>query len=291
MAPQPSSPAGGLLRVLRTTRVAPAAPALPERALPLLFLEAMWLDAQPVERVFIYHLGPDVDANTNRYKLHYQPGHGVAFTVAELDGVEGVDELATDEPRELAKIAPLVPEIPKGGAVLALKATPPIIDRTLICDRKDMHDAFASPDNEVKELIRSPDAGKLVATFTLSRAHLQGVKDDVAAEAARRGVLPFRCTSTVATYGLTWLCFVRTVAESKAAEEDAHLVFSVDHRSRLEPRVPDKYFGNCVGPAFPTAPKKGLTAGTIADGVYTACAAVAAAVDEAVRGEDGYWET
>uniref|UniRef100_A0A0D9V0U5 Uncharacterized protein n=1 Tax=Leersia perrieri TaxID=77586 RepID=A0A0D9V0U5_9ORYZ len=365
--------AGGI-RVLRTTRVAPAPPAgkpeLPERALPLLFLDAMWLRALPVERVFFYRLGPDdddVDAVlsrlveslpralhafyplagrvhltpgvTNRYELHYQPGDGVALTVAELDGVEGVDELATDEPRELAKITRLVPEIPKGGAVVALQATvlpplrrglaigvavhhsacdgvgsthflhtwaaacagdwpkppePPVIDRTLIRDRKDMHDSFVSPDNEAKVLLTSPDVGKLVASFTLSRAHLQSVKDAVAAETARRGVPPFRCTSTDATYGLIWLCFQRAGAESVAAEKDdgrvAHGVFAVDHRSHLEPRVPDKYFGNCIGPAFPAAPKKDLTAGTIADGVFTACAAVAAAVDEAVRAEPLYWE-
>uniref|UniRef100_A0A0D9VG18 Uncharacterized protein n=1 Tax=Leersia perrieri TaxID=77586 RepID=A0A0D9VG18_9ORYZ len=243
MAPPPAPAEAGGIRILRTTRVAPATPAgdpeLPERALPLLFLDAMWLRALPVERVFFYHLGPDdddVDAVlsrlveslpralhafyplagrvrltpgvTNRYELHYQPGDGVAFTVAELDGVEGVDELATDEPRELAKITRLVPEIPKGGAVVALQATvlpplrrglaigvsvhhsacdgvgsthflhtwaaacaggwaklpePPVIDRTLIRDRKDMHDSFLSPYNEANDLLTSPEVGKLVA--------------------------------------------------------------------------------------------------------------------------------
>ncbi|KAB8087308.1 hypothetical protein EE612_011393 [Oryza sativa] len=159
MASQPAAHAAGL-RVLRTTRVAPAPPAgepaLPERALPLMFMDAMWLRAQPVERVFFYRLGPGDDddggvdavlsrmeeslpraihafyplasrirptpSETNRYELLYQLGDGVAFTVAEHDGV-GVDELATDEPRELAKIAPLVPELPEGGAVLALQVT------------------------------------------------------------------------------------------------------------------------------------------------------------------------
>uniref|UniRef100_A0A0E0G6P3 Uncharacterized protein n=1 Tax=Oryza nivara TaxID=4536 RepID=A0A0E0G6P3_ORYNI len=157
MAPPPAAHAAGL-RVLRTTRVAPAPPAgepaLPKRALPLIFMDVMWLRAQPVERVFFYRLGPDDDVDavlsrmeeslpraihafyplagrvrptpgeTNRYELLYQPGDGVAFTVAEHDGVGvGVDELATDEPRELAKIAPLVPELPEGGAELALQVT------------------------------------------------------------------------------------------------------------------------------------------------------------------------
>uniref|UniRef100_A0A0E0NF09 Uncharacterized protein n=1 Tax=Oryza rufipogon TaxID=4529 RepID=A0A0E0NF09_ORYRU len=371
MASQPAAHAAGL-RVLRTTRVAPAPPAgepaLPERALPLMFMDAMWLRAQPVERVFFYRLGPGDDdddggvdavlsrmeeslpraihafyplasrirptpSETNRYELLYQLGDGVAFTVAEHDGV-GVDELATDEPRELAKIAPLVPELPEGGAVLALQVTVlppkrrglalgvivhhsacdgvgsthflhtwaaacagdrklpelPVIDRTLIRDVPDRHDEFAAPTNEAKELFKAPDAGKFVATFTLSREHLQSVKDAVAGEAARRGVPPPRCTSLVAMYGLMWHCYRRARRDDggRAAAAAAHFIFPVDHRSRLVPRVPDKYLGNCVGPGFASAPEEELA--DAAGGVFTACAAVAVAIDEAVRGEPAYWE-
>ncbi|EAY85871.1 hypothetical protein OsI_07232 [Oryza sativa Indica Group] len=373
MAPPPAAHAAGL-RVLRTTRVAPAPPAgepaLPKRALPLIFMDVMWLRAQPVERVFFYRLGPDDDVDavlsrmeeslpraihafyplagrvrptpgeTNRYELLYQPGDGVAFTVAEYDGVGvGVDELATDEPRELAKIAPLVPELPEGGTELALQVTvlppkrrglalgvivhhsacdgvgsthflhtwaaacagdrklpePPVIDRTLIRDVPEMHDEFAAPTNEAKDLFKAPDAGKFLATFTLSREHLQGVKDAVAAEAARRGVPPPRCTSLVAMYGLMWHCYRRARRESDnggsgRAAAAAHFIFSVDHRSRLVPRVPDKYLGNCVGPGFVSAPEEELAGAAVAGGVFTACAAVAAAIDEAVRGEPAYWE-
>ena len=376
MASQPAAHAAGL-RVLRTTRVAPAPPAgepsLPERALPLIFMDAGCLHAQPVERVFFYRLGPcdddDVDAvlsrmeeslpraihafyplagrvrptpgETNRYELLYQPGDGVAFTVAEHDGVGvGVDELAdTDEPREVARIATFVPELPKGGAVLALQVTvlppdrrglalgvtvhhsacdgvssthflhtwaaacagdrvlpePPVIDRTIIRDRNDMYDAFASPASEAKHAFDSPDvAGKLLATFTLSRQQLQNVKDAVAGEAARRGVAPPRCTSLVATLGLTWLCFRRAGPDGEdgpRGDGRAHLVVPGDHRARLEPRVPEKYLGNCIGPGFATAHETELaTTTTTADGLFTACAAVAAGIDEAVRGEPTYWE-
>uniref|UniRef100_J3LCX7 Uncharacterized protein n=1 Tax=Oryza brachyantha TaxID=4533 RepID=J3LCX7_ORYBR len=238
-------------------------------------MDVLWLSAPPVERVFFYRLRPgdgDVDAvlsrleeslsralhtfyplagrvgatpgEANRYELLYKPGDGVAFTVAEHDGAGvGVDELATDELRELAKITPFVPKLPKGGAVLALQATvlppkrrglalgvtvhhsacdgvgsthflhtwaaacagdrampkPPVMDRTLIRDRNNMLDVFVSPTNEAKELFTAPVAGKLLATFTLSRELLQGVKDAVAGEAARRSVPAPRCTSLVAT--------------------------------------------------------------------------------------------
>ncbi|BAF08771.1 Os02g0484200 [Oryza sativa Japonica Group] len=151
-------PRGGSFRVLRTARVAPSSPdgvpSLRQRAVPLTFLDAMWLPTPPVDRVFLYRLGAaddDVDAvlsrladslsrvlhvfyplagrlrltpgKTNRYELFYQPGDAVAFTVAEHDDGVGVDELAADDPREVAKIAPLAPELPDGGAVLAVQAT------------------------------------------------------------------------------------------------------------------------------------------------------------------------
>ncbi len=374
MASQPAAHAAGL-RVLRTTRVAPAPPAgepsLPERALPLIFMDAGCLHAQPVERVFFYRLGPcdddDVDAvlsrmeeslpraihafyplagrvrptpgETNRYELLYQPGDGVAFTVAEHDGVGvGVDELATDEPRELAKIASFVPELPEGGAVLALQVTvlppnhrglavgvivhhsacdgvgsthflhtwaaacagdrmlpePPVIDRTLIRDLPNMHHEITSSTNEAKDLFKAPDAGKLLdvlATFTLSKELLQGVKDAVAGEAARRGVPPPRCTSHVAMYGLMWHCYRRARRDDGGrAAAAAHFIFAVDHRARLVPRVPDKYLGNCVGPGFASAPEEELAVADAAGGVFTACATVAAAIDEAVRGELAYRE-
>ncbi|CAM0912798.1 unnamed protein product [Alopecurus aequalis] len=369
-------------RVLRTSVVAPSPSSggtnLPEHSLPLTYLDAMWLHTSPVERVFFFHHahvhGGTVDAllfnlqdslskalrsfyplagrlrpttgNPNRYELHYQPGDGVSFTVAEYDHV-GVDELATDRPTELAKIAPLVQPLPEGGAVLALQATllhrrglsigvtvhhaacdgacsthflhtwaalaaassgvsavpePPVIGRTFVQDRDDLYDAFAAPrpyrDSDGK-LVRSPDAAdKLLATFSLSEEHLRSIKDTVAHEAARRGVspLPPRRTSIAATYGFIWHCYYRVKQSggegdsSGASSDRAYAVFAADHRTRLDPPVPARYLGNCVGLCFASASKKELlTAG----GLFAACSAVAAAIDEAVRRSDdgrGCWD-
>ncbi|KAL5230658.1 hypothetical protein ABZP36_029434 [Zizania latifolia] len=199
----------------------------------------------------------------NKYELFYQPGDSVVFTVAEYDGV-GVDELATNDPREVTKITQFLPNLPEGDAVLALQVTvplperrglslgvtvhhsacdgvgsthflhtwatacagakvppePPVIDRTVIHDRKEIHDVFTSPMNDAKELFKSR-------------------------------------------------------------------LFAADLRTRLEPTVPGKYLGNCVGPSFALAPKKELTA-TDAGGLFTACATVAAAIDEVVRAQPPY---
>lgn len=145
--PSPPQP-----RVLESTVVAP--PPAPETSLPLTFFDVYWLNSPPVERLFFYRLTPGPDGvpsaiisslrsslshalrayfplagrlrlmpgTADRYELHYRPGDGVGFTVAEY--AADVDELAADGPREVARILPLVPPLSAGvGPVLALQAT------------------------------------------------------------------------------------------------------------------------------------------------------------------------
>ncbi|GJN04762.1 hypothetical protein PR202_ga22334 [Eleusine coracana subsp. coracana] len=50
----------------------------------------------------------------------------------------------------------------------------------------------------------------------------------------------------------------------------------------MSPPVPEKYLGNCVGPALAIASKAELTQQPGAGGVFAACAAVAAGIAEAV---------
>uniref|UniRef100_A0ACD6AMB2 Uncharacterized protein n=1 Tax=Avena sativa TaxID=4498 RepID=A0ACD6AMB2_AVESA len=145
------------LTLLDSVLVAPSAPAPETASLPLTFFDVFWLNSTPVERVFFYRLTSDDAAGAgdgitailsnlrtslsralgvfyplagrlrlapgtdDRHQLHYQQGDSVTFAVAEYD--VDVDDLATDEPREVAKILPLVPTLPAGGAVLAVQAT------------------------------------------------------------------------------------------------------------------------------------------------------------------------
>ncbi|XP_066351469.1 zinc finger A20 and AN1 domain-containing stress-associated protein 4-like [Miscanthus floridulus] len=109
------------------------------------------------------------------------------------------------------------------------------------------------------ELFKAP-ADQLLATFTVSKDDMQRVKDAMAAEAARRGVALPRCTSLVATLGFVWSCYLRAKDDTKATATSAArtsgdraracLLFPVDHRSRMKPPLPDKYLGNCFGPAL-----------------------------------------
>ncbi|RCV31072.1 LOW QUALITY PROTEIN: hypothetical protein SETIT_6G147300v2 [Setaria italica] len=335
------------LRAIDTTLVppSPTGSVLPESSLPLTFFDTLWLPFPPVERLFLYRLAPGADvpailsnlkdalsralsafyplagrlvltpSTSNRYELHYRPGDGVAFTVAEYDvgggmGVDGIDGLGTDEPREVARIAPLVPALPAAlGRRRARRATlllparrglaigvavhhaavdgsssthflhtwaassctpppppPPVIDRSLLPD------AFFQVMSTTGTIeVGQMPADQLLATFTLSKDDLQRVKDAVAAEAARCGVAPPRCTSLVAALGFVWSCYHRAKeATSSSSTPMASagvdgctccLIFPVDHRSRMSPPLPDKYLGNCVGPAFAVAPKDALAGG------------------------------
>ncbi|XP_047092334.1 malonyl-CoA:anthocyanidin 5-O-glucoside-6''-O-malonyltransferase-like [Lolium rigidum] len=353
-----------ILSVLETTLVAPspsAGAALPESSLPLTFFDILWLTSPPVERrrVFFYRLTADADVATilsnlqaslsqalhayyplagrlrlkpgtaDRYELHYRPGDGVTFTVAEYsnDGAD-FDELATDEPKKVAKIAPLAPTLPEGGALLALQATvlrgglaigvavhhaacdgasstrflhawsaagtgaangppPPITDRAVVNDPNGrLYDFFvkAMPTADQMERVKLSD-DQLFATFTLSKEDIQRVKEVVAAEAARRGAAPPRCSSLVATFGFIWSCYQRAKddAGSNNGDRPTYLCFPVDHRSRMKPPVPNEYLGNCVGAALHAAPEDQL-AEAGAGGIFVACTAVAAAIQEAVGG-------
>ncbi|CAO1947929.1 unnamed protein product [Urochloa humidicola] len=359
--PAGASSSSPRVRVHDTTLVAPS-PSPPETSLPLTFFDIFWINSPPVERLLFYRLGPDADVaaiisnlkaslheaihafyplagrlrltpgTSDRYELHYCPGDGVTLNVAECDADDEADieSLTTDEPREVAKIAKLVPPLPKGGGVLALQATllsarrglaigvtvhhaacdgsnsthflhtwaaacsgvvearrppPPVIDRTLLTDPRGMYDVFsqALPSTDEMEFVKM-SSDQLFATFNLSKDDLQLIKDAVADEAARRGVAPPRCSSLVATFGFVWSCYERA-KESCGSGKDgpmAYLIFPVDHRSRMNPPLPDKYFGNCVGPAFGKVPMIEIQAEG-AGGLFIASAVVASAINEAVR--------
>ncbi|XP_071684007.1 phenolic glucoside malonyltransferase 1-like [Lolium perenne] len=343
------------LSVLESAVAAPSPPA-PETAcsLPLNFFDVFCLNSPPVERVFFYRLTPGTgdDITTilsnlksslskalgvfypladrlrltpgtdDRYELHYQPGDGVTFTVAEYDG--DVDELAEDETRrEVAKILPLVPPLQVGvGPVLTVQATVLRGGRGLAvslalhhaaCDgassTRFLHTWAAAagtgtgaPPATVMDrtLVDDPSGGrplyKLRSTDEMEYVKMADdqlvatftlSKEDVQrvkdAVGAAAGARPPRCTSLVATFGFIWLSYQR--AKDDAASNGGETYFScpIDQRSRMKPDpIPDEYFGNCVGAAMQAAPKNQLAAAG-SDGLLAACTAVAAAIERAVR--------
>ncbi|KAM0850410.1 hypothetical protein ACQ4PT_053102 [Festuca glaucescens] len=371
--------AAGNLRVIDADVVTPS-DDLPARSLPLTFFDVKWLRPPPVQRLFLYRLDHQhhhgsvqqlvsdlrrslsmvlalfyplaghvrLTPGTNRYELFYQPGDGVAFTAAEYD--VHVDDLAScsdDEPVPVAKLAPLLPPLPKGRAVLAVQATvllggrglalgvtvhhsacdgassthflhtwaaacagvdmppPPVIDRTLIADPKNLYGIYSKgmvpSDGTAIEFagtgLSSYPADQLLATFTLSQELLRGIKDALAAEAARHGAatMPIRCSSLLAAYSFIWSCYCRTKQSQNPVEDGdqtktTYFLFSVDHRTRLDPPVPKWYLGNCLGPAIAAARHDELAADSLG-GLFAAFTAIADALEEAVgEGAQERWD-
>ncbi|KAF7050547.1 hypothetical protein CFC21_058904 [Triticum aestivum] len=346
------------LRVLDAGVVRPS-----DLHLPLTFFDVKWLRPPPVQRLFLYRLPHNHDTtrlmsdlkaslskaltffyplaghvrlapnSSNRYELFYQPGDGVAFTVAEYDA-DVEHDLARAEPVQVAKLAPLVPPLPKGRAVLAVQATvllggrglalgvtlhhsacdgassthflhtwaalcagaaemlpPPVIDRTLIADPRGLYGIYSKglpSDGSEIEFVSSND-DQLLGTFTLPPELLRGIKDTVASEAARQGAPPPRCSSLLAAFSFMWSCYCRAKQEQNQTKT-TYFLFSVDHRARLKPPVPDRYLGNCLGPAIAAARHDELAApGT--EGLFAAFMAIANALQEEVgEGSQDRWD-
>uniref|UniRef100_A0ACD5X7Y6 Uncharacterized protein n=1 Tax=Avena sativa TaxID=4498 RepID=A0ACD5X7Y6_AVESA len=343
-----------ILSVLETTLVTPSpkiGPAPPESSLPLTFFDLPWVNSPPVERVFFYRLAADADTasilsnqktslskalhafyplagrlrltpgTADRYELYYHPGDGVTFTVAEYSHDVDFDELATDEPKEVAKITPLAPPLPEGGGVLALQATvlhgglaigmtvhhaacdgagstrflhtwaaastgadgpaAPILDRTLVKDQGSRLYDCLVKSMPTQMEHVNTPDENLFATFTLSKEDIQRVKDVVAGEAGRRGAAPPRCSSLVATFSLVWSCYQRAKDAGSNSGDKTYLHFPMDHRSRMKPPIPDEYLGNCVSVVLNGAPMDQLAAPG-AGCLFVACAAIAAGIVDGV---------
>ncbi|KAM3369929.1 hypothetical protein ACQJBY_017666 [Aegilops geniculata] len=168
----------------------------------------------------------------------------------------------------------------------------PVIDRTLITEPAGLYEHYTNnlmSTDEIEFVKMSPD--QLLATYILSMEQLQGVKDAVAGEAARRGQKPPRCSTLVAALGFVWSCYRRAKAETGDAadpESPTYFIVPVDYRQWMKPPVPATYLGNCIGPAVGAA-AKGELASAGAEGLFTACAAIAAGIEKAVASPE--WET
>ncbi|TVU26727.1 hypothetical protein EJB05_29286, partial [Eragrostis curvula] len=163
---------------------------------------------------------------------------------------------------------------------------PPVIDRTLISDTRGLYDVFCPPASSTGAEVGFVPMPKdqLLATFTLSRAHLQRIKDALAAAAHGGALPPPRCTSLVAALGFVWSCYHQAkLLRAGAGGDQTYFLLSVDHRSRLNPPLPAEYLGNCVAAAIAAAPRTELEEASVSGGgLLTACAAIAAGIEDAV---------
>ncbi|XP_062194144.1 malonyl-coenzyme:anthocyanin 5-O-glucoside-6'''-O-malonyltransferase-like [Phragmites australis] len=160
MAPPPCQPEQARVRVIDRIRVSPPPSEHEhehEHELPLTFFDVAWLFTGPVERLFFFrHPDPDSTLPLLRSSLSlalrrfyplagtirpspatphapflYSYSHGadaLNFVVAQSDRPDDLDHLVARDPRDLAWIRPLVPQLPPPGddgafALAAVQAT------------------------------------------------------------------------------------------------------------------------------------------------------------------------
>jgi hypothetical protein len=256
----------------------------------------------------------------DRYELHYHPGDSVTFTVAEYDA--DVDELAGDEPREVAKILQLVPPLPVGvGPVLTVQATVLRGGRGLAvglalhhaaCDgassTRFLHTWAAAAGTGIgappppvmdRTLVDDPSGGrplyKLPSTDEME--HVKMADDQLVATftlskediqrvkdvvVAAAGARPPRCTSLVATFGFIWSCYQRAKHDAASNSGETYFVFPIDKRSRMKPDPIPDEYFGNCIGAVMQAAPKNQLAAAGSDGLLAACTAVAAAIEQAV---------
>ncbi|CAH9099285.1 unnamed protein product [Cuscuta epithymum] len=117
---------------------------------------------------------------------------------------------------------------------------------------------------------------KVRSTFSLTRGDLQRLKSHVMAR--RRGLS--HVTSFTVTCSYVWNCVIRSrhVAGVYANDDEDELFgCTADCRARLDPPLPENYFGNCITVCYGYAKVKEHVG---EDGL-----AAAAAVGESIRGQ------
>ncbi|KAK8936334.1 Phenolic glucoside malonyltransferase 2 [Platanthera zijinensis] len=156
----------------------------------------------------------------------------------------------------------------------------PVMDRSVIPDTRNLTDQMEkavcdekAEEKNVKARISSAVYGE---TFTLSAPEIGRFKKLVMGRAAEKGIPRFHCSSFVISCAYSWICLLKTCCITDG-DGAAHLAFAVDWRRRIQPRIPENYYGNCLSGCFVKAKADELLG---SDGIVVACAAIGKAIEE-----------
>ncbi|VFQ93816.1 unnamed protein product [Cuscuta campestris] len=147
----------------------------------------------------------------------------------------------------------------------------PFYDRTAIQDRKGLGKIFWDYLKNIKikdtHVHRLPSiADKVRGTFRVSPDQIKRLKNQVL---TRRPDLVHVSTFTVIC-SYVWNCLVRSRHAENEDEEDEFFGCVADCRARLDPPVPENYFGNCLTACYGYAKVREL----VSEGGLAAAAAV-----------------
>lgn len=133
----------------------------------------------------------------------------------------------------------------------------PFYDRSVIEDPKNLAGIYLSQMGEKYSSQTPPalappsvPAKKVRATFVLHQTDIEALKKLVSTKLPRLSHL----SSFTVACGYMWSCLAKTQKAIDCNEEDEeeHLIVAVDCRARLDPPLPETYFGNCLTICFIT---------------------------------------
>ncbi|XP_061998422.1 phenolic glucoside malonyltransferase 2-like [Rosa rugosa] len=158
----------------------------------------------------------------------------------------------------------------------------PFHDRMAIHDPKGLGELYSNeylnqggPNNRSVTHSRPPKAlpqDLVRGTFDFTRANIQTLREHVVKTTRVADLSSLHLSTFSLGCAYTWICLVK--AEEIKGEKTA-MIFGVDARSRLDPPVPDTYFGNCVVGRVAVAETKGLSG---EDGLVVAVKAITEAL-------------
>ncbi|KAG7559272.1 Transferase [Arabidopsis thaliana x Arabidopsis arenosa] len=220
-----------------------------------LFISSKGLRPQSELRVLVPELSVSCDS-TSLYSLQITlfPNQGFCIGLAEhhvlKDGVGSIMFI-----KSWAYICKLLED-----GTLTLPCLPkdltPILDRTFInvppgLESKIMQSMwYFSDEKDGKRTLRPPPTGDISTdlvriTLQLTQEKVKNLKEQAKRESAR-SLHDLYLSTFVVTTAYLWSCLVKTRGDSE--ERPVLFMYAADFRNRLDPPVPETYFGNCVFP-------------------------------------------
>ncbi|KAK1432659.1 hypothetical protein QVD17_09557 [Tagetes erecta] len=134
---------------------------------------------------------------------------------------------------------------------------------------------------EIPHLVGETD--KVRATLVLTQTHVNKLKKWLSTQLA---TVEYVSSFSVAC-AFVWSCIAKARATEQKSQDDDGLerfICAVDWRSRMDPPLPQTYFGNCIGPCISAPIKSSLLVGN--KGFLTAAKVFGKALSETLKDKD-----
>ncbi|KAG0484341.1 hypothetical protein HPP92_008420 [Vanilla planifolia] len=150
----------------------------------------------------------------------------------------------------------------------------PYVDCSVIQDPRDFYSLTAKLILDIRAQKKTfsstrTAASIVLSTFTIDAVHISMLKQR--AQSSRR----FHCSSYVVSCAFAWVCLLKTRG-SVSDDAATNLIIAVDWRWRIRPRIPEAFFGNCIGSCIATARAAEIVG---QDGFSVACEKIGTAIE------------